>query len=50
MTTDIVALGIAGLARALQAGTVTSVTATDFYLTRIAEQNEILNAFITVTR
>ena len=50
MTTDIVALGIAGLARAFQAGTVTSVTATDFYLTRIAEQNEILNAFITVTR
>ncbi len=48
MTTDIVALGVAGLAHALDAGETTSAAATDTYLNRINAQNETLNAYITV--
>ena len=48
MTTDIVALGVAGLAQALDAGETTSASATDTYLNRIDDQNDALNAFITV--
>lgn len=48
MTTDIVALGVAGLAQALDAGETTSAVATDTYLGRIADQNDALNAFITI--
>lgn len=49
MALDIVAYGIAGLARAYDTGEITATRATEFYLRRIAEQNGDLNAFITVT-
>ncbi len=48
MATDFIALGIAGLSRALESGDTTAMAATDFYLGQIAAQNETLNAFITV--
>ena len=48
MTTDIVALDIAELTQAFDAGKTTSATATNTYLDRIANQNGALNAFITV--
>lgn len=48
MTTDIVALGVAGLSRALEAGETSAVYATEFYLRQIADQDEGLKAFITV--
>lgn len=49
IVTHIVDLGVAGLARALEANEITALTATEAYLARISEQNETLNAFITVT-
>lgn len=53
MTTDnvtpVVEKGVAGLARALEAGEISAVAATEEYLARIAAQNDALNAFITVT-
>ncbi len=49
MTVDIVALGVAGLAHALESGKATSTTATETYLKRIEDQNSDLNAFIKVT-
>lgn len=49
MTTEIVALGVAGLARAYAAGHVTATDATKIYLERIATKNDALNAFITIT-
>lgn len=53
MTTDIVAhvveKGVAGLARAFATGEISAVAATEAYLTRIAAQNDDLNAFIIVT-
>lgn len=49
MSLDIVSLGVAGLARALDAGEVTATTATEAYLNSIAEQNGDLKTFITVT-
>lgn len=49
MTTDTVALGVAGLARALEVGETSALAATEAYLARIDTLNEDLNAFITVT-
>lgn len=49
MTYDVVKGGVAGLAEALASGEVTALDATESYLARIAERNDTLNAFITVT-
>ncbi len=49
MSLDIAALGVAGLSTALASKEVSSVEATQFYLNRIATENEALKAFITVT-
>ncbi|MDE0800437.1 MAG: amidase [Rhodospirillaceae bacterium] len=48
MTVDNAVPGIAGLARAFDAGETTSVAATKAYLNRIGVENAALNAFITV--
>ena len=48
MTVDNAVPGIAGLARAFDAGDTTSVAATKAYLNRISLENATLNAFITV--
>jgi aspartyl-tRNA(Asn)/glutamyl-tRNA(Gln) amidotransferase subunit A len=48
MTVNNVALGVAGLSRALDAGETTSTAATETYLNRIGAENATLNAFITV--
>lgn len=49
MSVDVVALGIGPLAGAYEQGDITAVEATDQYLSRIKDQNDSLNAYITVT-
>ncbi len=49
MTFDVVSGGVAGLSDALASGEISAAEATETYLTRIAEHNDNLKAFITVT-